>query len=51
MSFPNVLVTGHQGFFTVEPLREIAQVTVGNLRCFVEGTPCLKRSARAVTAR
>lgn len=39
-TFPNVLVTGHQGFFTVEALREIAQVTVGNLRCFVDSVPC-----------
>ena len=41
LTFPNVLVTGHRGFFTVEALREIAQVTVSNLRCFVESTPCL----------
>jgi len=41
MSFPNVLVTGHQGFFIVEALREIAQMMVDNLRCFVEGAPCL----------
>ena len=40
MSFPNVLVTGHQGFFTIEALREIAQITVDNLRCFVESAPC-----------
>ena len=40
MSFPNVLVTGHQGFFTIEALREIAQITVGNLRYFVESVPC-----------
>lgn len=40
MTFPNVLVTGHQGFFTTEALREIAQVTVGNLLHFAEGTPC-----------
>jgi len=32
LSFPNVLVTGHQGFFTVEAMTEIAQVTLGNLR-------------------
>ena len=38
MSFPNVLVTGHQGFFTIEALREIAEVTRHNLRCFVDGT-------------
>ncbi|WMN60253.1 2-hydroxyacid dehydrogenase [Pseudoalteromonas xiamenensis] len=31
VSFPNVLVTGHQGFFTQEALSEIARVTVDNL--------------------
>ena len=40
ITFPNVLVTGHQGFFTVEALREIAQVTVDNLACFAQGAPC-----------
>ncbi|WP_345949296.1 2-hydroxyacid dehydrogenase [Mucilaginibacter sp. PAMB04274] len=31
MSFPNVLVTGHQAFFTDEALSQIAQITLGNL--------------------
>jgi D-lactate dehydrogenase len=31
MTFPNVLVTGHQGFFTAEAMREIAQITFRNL--------------------
>lgn len=39
-SFPNVLVTGHQGFFTIEALREIAAITYGNLACWQAGTPC-----------
>ncbi len=30
VSFPNVLVTGHQGFFTKEALSEIAQTTLQN---------------------
>lgn len=34
LTFPNVLVTGHQGFFTQEALAEIAQVTVSNLLLF-----------------
>ncbi|KZN30905.1 D-lactate dehydrogenase [Pseudoalteromonas luteoviolacea S2607] len=29
--FPNVLITGHQGFFTKEALTEIASVTISNL--------------------
>ncbi|SFH58970.1 2-hydroxyacid dehydrogenase [Modicisalibacter xianhensis] len=37
MTFPNVLVTGHQGFFTVEALREIAEVTCSNLVAYRQG--------------
>ncbi|WP_295478171.1 2-hydroxyacid dehydrogenase [uncultured Pseudomonas sp.] len=39
-TFPNVLITGHQGFFTREALEQIAEVTLANLRCFVEGRGC-----------
>ncbi len=31
MSFPNVLITAHQAFFTEEALTEIAQVTLNNI--------------------
>ncbi|RYE17476.1 MAG: 2-hydroxyacid dehydrogenase, partial [Sphingobacteriales bacterium] len=31
LSFPNVLITSHQGFFTHEALTEIAHVTLSNL--------------------
>jgi len=34
LTFPNVLVTGHQGFFTQEALNEIADVTFQNLLSF-----------------
>lgn len=37
MTFPNVLVTGHQGFFTAEAMREIAQVTFQNLADIRDG--------------
>jgi D-lactate dehydrogenase len=40
MTFPNVLVTGHQGFFTIEAMREIAAVTFDNLDCFLRGATC-----------
>jgi len=40
MTFPNVLVTGHQGFFTREALGEIAAITLDNLQCLVAGRPC-----------
>jgi D-lactate dehydrogenase len=37
VSFPNVLVTSHQGFLTEEALSEIARVTTANLARFVAG--------------
>ncbi|SDH08074.1 MULTISPECIES: 2-hydroxyacid dehydrogenase [unclassified Duganella] len=40
MTFPNVLVTGHQGFFTIEAMREIAAVTFANLACHMQDSPC-----------
>ena len=40
MTFPNVLVTGHQGFFTAEALREIAEITLGNIACFMAQAAC-----------
>ncbi len=43
MTFPNVLVTGHQGFFTVEALQEISEITLGNLADFVSGADCANR--------
>ena len=37
MSFPNVLVTGHQAFFTAEALEEIAVTTLQNLSRLQQG--------------
>ena len=37
LSFPNVLVTAHQGFFTREALTQIAEVTVANISAFAAG--------------
>jgi D-lactate dehydrogenase len=34
MTFPNVLITGHQGFLTREALAEIAEVTLANISGF-----------------
>lgn len=39
MMFPNVLVTGHQAFFTREALGAIADVTLGNIDAFAAGKP------------
>ena len=37
LSFNNVILTSHQGFFTKEALHNIAAVTLHNIREFVEG--------------
>lgn len=34
LTFPNVLITGHQGFFTREALRAIAETTIANITQF-----------------
>ena len=34
LTFPNVLITGHQGFFTADALRAIAAATIGNATAF-----------------
>ena len=38
LSFPNVIVTSHQGFFTDEALSAIARTTLENARGFLQGT-------------
>lgn len=43
LTFPNVLVTGHQAFFTEDALRAIAQTTVANLDSFETGGRVLHR--------
>lgn len=37
LTFPNVVITGHQGFFTKEALQSIAETTVGNITAFETG--------------
>ncbi len=37
LSFPNVLITSHQGFFTEEALTQIAQITLANIDDFDAG--------------
>ncbi|SDD78776.1 2-hydroxyacid dehydrogenase [Glycomyces harbinensis] len=36
-AFPNVLITGHQAFFTAEAIEAIAATTIGNLAAFAAG--------------
>jgi phosphoglycerate dehydrogenase-like enzyme len=37
VSFPNVIVTGHQAFFTEEAIGQIMQTTIANLNDFAAG--------------
>jgi len=39
VTFPNVLITAHQGFFTTEALNQIAQTTLSNIKAWVNGEP------------
>lgn len=39
MSFPNVLITSHQAFFTREALEQIATTTIENIRAFKKQEP------------
>lgn len=38
MTFPNVVVTGHQAYFTHEALQRIARVTIDNIVAFGKGS-------------
>jgi D-lactate dehydrogenase len=40
LTFPNVIVTGHQAFLTNEALRGIAETTIRNITDFERGNPC-----------
>jgi D-lactate dehydrogenase len=39
LTFSNVLVTSHQGFFTREAVTNIARTTLQNIQDFVDGRP------------
>ena len=52
LTFPNVLVTGHQAFFTREALGSIAATTLDNLTAFERGEPLVNAvEAAKFTAR
>lgn len=36
LTFPNVLITGHQGFFTEQAMRAIAETTLANIAAFAK---------------
>ena len=43
LTFPNVIITGHQGFFTAEALSNIADTTIENLTAFAGGEGTLHK--------
>jgi len=40
LTFPNVLITGHQAFFTKNALEQIAETTLANLDALEAGEVC-----------
>ncbi len=51
LTFPNVLVTGHQGFFTREAVAAIAQTTIDSISAFEQGGRDAVDPANLVTMR
>ena len=45
ISFPNVLITSHQGFFTREAMQQIAETTFSNADAYAAGSPLLNEVA------
>ncbi len=51
LTFPNVLITGHQAFFTTEALRNIADTTIANITAFeVTGKPVHEISVEKIAS-
>jgi D-lactate dehydrogenase len=45
LTFPNVLLTGHQAFLTGDALTKIAQTTLGSITAFARGERLAHRVA------
>lgn len=43
LTFPNVLVTGHQAYFTQEALEHIAETTRDNIQALIDGSELVNR--------
>jgi D-lactate dehydrogenase len=43
LTFPNVVITGHQAYFTEPALRAIAETTVDNVRRWARGEPAVRQ--------
>jgi D-lactate dehydrogenase len=50
LTFPNVLITGHQGFFTQTALEAIAETTLANITAFEQGDRCTNAVTTAALA-
>ena len=50
LTFPNVLVTGHQAFLTEEALSAIAETTLASIADFAAGRPLANRVDAALIA-
>lgn len=50
LTFPNVVITGHQAFFTTEAISNIAASTIANLTAFERGEGTLHELTTAFTA-
>lgn len=51
LTFPNVLITGHQAYFTDEALQNIAETTIANLTAFEAGAPLANEVTAAQFAK
>ena len=40
LTFPNVIITGHQAFFTEDALNNIAETTLSNITAIAQNKPC-----------
>lgn len=43
LTFPNVIITGHQAFFTVDALNNIAETTLANITAIAQNQPCVNQ--------
>ena len=48
LTFPNVMITGHQGFFTEEALSQISSTTLNNLEQLAKGESCANELTQAI---
>ncbi|MBB1486540.1 2-hydroxyacid dehydrogenase [Oceanospirillum sediminis] len=49
LTFPNVMITGHQGFFTEDALTQIARTTLDNLYALADGQNCVNELTQSIT--